>query len=1021
MSVLQSVFERFLADPKRKTKNIMRGGVYTKEFLKFNRRYIKEGLETEYAEKDKVYNPKTKRFVNKLTKTGRVKQMYKPDKLVGSVIKQKSLGREFYFPADDEELNSNELLYTIIRDNPSLRGKYRIVIKRDGNVVHDSNYDIPNAISKWWNQLVRQSFQVSSGYMIWNHGSDDLGNEFTDISKPVNIIFTKETKLAQKVISQTFRQSVNNRCFFNPIENWINDKIETVESKSSKNKYEEMKNKIFGKQLKSGWKAGYIEEFPDGMPQDKIQEFCSYATVGVKIYQPFQSKPFIHVKPEKAEPRKTFTYVNTKLNHIDGVPLQASNKNCWETVYTDDINYEVASRKELVKFWKECNEKNIPVIYNKDVYGINMIKTMEEGYKLNNEYDDLVNRFHIDNDLYNCRLNVSAEPELFNFINKGTHFNGTIDFCEIDNETKDFTGIEHIDMTSAYLQYKLNEYYKGFALKITDFRPMDNIEHNGFYLITQINDDNVKEADRQLITDLGWFYEDNIYTQPELKMFQDLGYKFKVIYGAIAINNHDIDMLGYKAEERTLLDKIAIIGDDKKIPAYCKMVGSWASCRDTKSFFMNCDSKFARTFSQNNFNVYYNEGETRIETPKEATYSMVHLAAQITAFQRMIMLDQLRKLDQDKIMRVCCDGIYYKKHECEIIKPFRPKKDMTFRNKECEHYLSNVSKNQTEPLSLNWNTSKKVYKNNTYLIGAGGTGKTYTLGTDKGLINVLYIAPSWELATDAKKKFPHWECNVKERLFNKNHIARGIFRRYNNIIIDECSMWWKNEKRHVCENKRFDTRIFWVGDIDCQLPPFRPQQMWNKIKKQNKGQIPFEYKQQIDLPNPKMKKAEVIEFTKVYRFKEGDKLHEICEGMRELITLNPETMMKTLKEVFPNDIKFIDDEELKKVYKRKDTIIASQHCINDKYTEMFKDLKKYKVKEIGEIKGEKVFNGTILFDKPPKGIKNELRHGFTIHSFQGKTVKNGKLYIHSKLSSSKMIYTAMSRATSISQIVFIEG
>ena len=142
--------------------------------------------------------------------------------------------------------------------------------------------------------------------------------------------------------------------------------------------------------------------------------------------------------------------------------------------------------------------------------------------------------------------------------------------------------------------------------------------------------------------------------------------------------------------------------------------------------------------------------------------------------------------------------------------------------------------------------------------------------------------------------------------------------------------------------------------------------------------------------------------------------------MREHITLNPETMMKALFSKYGKYIKSVDDDELKKNYRKTDTIIASLHSINDKYTEMFKDLKKYKVKEIGEINGEKVFNGTILFNKPPKGIKNELRHGFTIHSFQGKTVKDGKLYIHSRLSSSKMIYTAMSRATSISQIVFIK-
>jgi ATP-dependent exoDNAse (exonuclease V) alpha subunit len=87
---------------------------------------------------------------------------------------------------------------------------------------------------------------------------------------------------------------------------------------------------------------------------------------------------------------------------------------------------------------------------------------------------------------------------------------------------------------------------------------------------------------------------------------------------------------------------------------------------------------------------------------------------------------------------------------------------------------------------------------------------------------------------------------------------------------------------------------------------------------------------------------------------------------------------------------------------------------------MFADKEKYKVLEMGTLNGNRVYNGTILFEKPPQTIKAELRHGYTIHSFQGKTVKEGKLFIHSKLGSSKMLYTAMSRASSINQIIFIQ-
>ena len=98
-------------------------------------------------------------------------------------------------------------------------------------------------------------------------------------------------------------------------------------------------------------------------------------------------------------------------------------------------------------------------------------------------------------------------------------------------------------------------------------------------------------------------------------------------------------------------------------------------------------------------------------------------------------------------------------------------------------------------------------------------------------------------------------------------------------------------------------------------------------------------------------KLEVQIFTKVYRFIEGDKLHKITKFMREYIALAPEKMMNALSSKFPKYIKFINEEDLKKKYKRTDTIIASTHTINDRYNKIFKDLQKYKVKEMGMLNG----------------------------------------------------------------------
>ena len=79
-----------------------------------------------------------------------------------------------------------------------------------------------------------------------------------------------------------------------------------------------------------------------------------------------------------------------------------------------------------------------------------------------------------------------------------------------------------------------------------------------------------------------------------------------------------------------------------------------------------------------------------------------------------------------------------------------------------------------------------------------------------------------------------------------------------------------------------------------------------------------------------------------------------------------------------------------------------------------KDLEKY---IITENKGE-YCNTQIVFEKPE--VKHELRHAFTIHSIQGETATH-KLFIDlNKMTSLRMLYTAISRAQYFDQIIFIQ-
>ena len=112
--------------------------------------------------------------------------------------------------------------------------------------------------------------------------------------------------------------------------------------------------------------------------------------------------------------------------------------------------------------------------------------------------------------------------------------------------------------------------------------------------------------------------------------------------------------------------------------------------------------------------------------------------------------------------------------------------------------------------------------------------------------------------------------------------------------------------------------------------------------------------------------------------------------------------------------KLVDKENID--YNMEDYIITNTHKKKDGYSEKYKDMKKYYVKQ----NSRDFCNGQIIFNEKPKGVSSEIRHGFTIHSLQGETAEN-KLFIDiNGITSLKMLYTAISRVKYWNQLVFIK-
>ena len=473
--------------------------------------------------------------------------------------------------------------------------------------------------------------------------------------------------------------------------------------------------------------------------------------------------------------------------------------------------------------------------------------------------------------------------------------------------------------------------------------------------------------------------------------------------------------------------------------------------------------------SNDDLDIYYdnNMNEATIKFNKKYVYHKRHIASQIIAYQRIILLEQLLNMDYNKLIRVCVDGIYFKEHDIKVNKTFSYKTKKTFNNSQTELYLSQIFNDDDKTKICNTikylpdAEPRDFYKTELFL-GGGGCGKTYRNLNDEGFINVCFIAPSWKLASKKREEFPNISSSVLHR-FTHEPYSIELINKYNVLIIDEGSMINELEKQFLIQNSK--SKLIFCGDLGFQLPPVNNENDKKFIIKNNLS---------MDLLNEMNTKGfENIEECKT-NFRSGNdkELMKIINYLRDVIKENnlreqkleipickdcnckgkltqfvngnyyygcekclvySHTLKKNVKKCIEkvdinnipikldyvynqikNKFKNITRDELKNIYNKKDLIICSENILKDEYTEMFKDIEKYKVIE----NSRDYKNGTIIYEKVNK-VKADLQHGYTIHSIQGETAET-KLFIDmKKQKSNRMLYTAISRAKKLEQIYFI--
>jgi hypothetical protein len=1012
-----------------KPKIIEKNNKFTKKFLEWNRKVVRQGLTNYYADESKIYNPSTKKFINIQTD-----KRYKNKKVPKKTFVDKLLSQNTDFNYFDKQLipKSNTIIETITNQNEigeewllrslvkknKLVGQYRIIIKINGNIVKDGIEKLTSNYNKWWDSVRTSDYRTGSQEFIWQ-----LKNSSGQFDSP-KFIFSKDIGLSQTYFKQYYRDGVSH-CFFTPIIKWCNDNIEMSKSSSSSKKYESIKNKIIGKTLKTGEvKENYLKKYEKGISADDIPSICEDLQIGVEITQPFNTNTFLRYISKKL-PLKVFKFINTRLNHLD------INQDSINTLFTNDYkNIEFVDRNTLINIKERLTKNKDFFVFTKDYYGINSIKTLNIHYSLQNDFIETINKFEIEYGLDDTKLDPLLFPEVQKFINNGCHWNGTIDFKDV--KKYNVNDVSHIDETKAYTQFKNCKYYNGFLGGINNFRKVDNYKMKGYYYITDLDLSKCSNKFNFYNDNLKWFVNNNIYTDSELNFLNDQNGKFKVIMGAYG-RKIDFEFKGDMLDKKEVI-KIGI--KEIPIPYYSKWVGLSGSIRECNNIYMSGDKKYFETIKSKGYDMYYNDydNEARISYKKMKLSNNRHIAGQITAYQRLNLIDQLMNMEESKIIRVCVDGIYYEPHECKINNTFGPKGRKTFENSACSEYLSHLLNTDNDVYKLTDNNEAKEFYQKELHTGVGGGGKTHNILIDKGLINVGYFAVSWKLSSNKVKEYEKqgatvFDNSVWYRALNKPH-RDEIFKRFETFVFDECSMMTEYEKKflfnEICVKR--GKNIIMCGDLGYQLPPVIDKYLIDKARKDNDINIIlemndscFDYHQHYEksfrckcskLENISIQLRKMIKSCRDSFYQKFDKINE-----SEKLNYYIENAINSNYDKFYNNIKDslnlqkINTDQLKNKYIKEDMILVSERELREKYNTMFSHIEKYMV----DGNYQNYCNGEIIYSKPEK-IGVEFRHAYTVHSIQGETANNNLYIDFTKFKSIRMLYTAISRAKYYNQI-----
>jgi hypothetical protein len=824
--------------------------------------------------------------------------------------------------------------------------------------------------------------------------------------KKMTMYVESYTPVVAKKRRQQMREGMDH-CIFKPIKDFYLTKLDQTKTNS-------MKKKI---QTYINWCDKFAVKYDGGITVEELEaEALPKLNMTVNLHRIDQNKRAVQHLNGGVH-GYTMNFINSRFNHAEIYDMVDENP--------EPIN-EMTMRQMVV----DLSNNNIQYSYEGNNNMPNVLLTHNKKYRMRPNCSEVFDEFNkeIGREWFN--VDLVKEPMLFTYIRASIKHNPHQQF-------QDMTGVEglqEMDLTKAYTQFKQAPVYKGFLgsiwgavsyhAKVSLQQVYKNIGIYTVY-ITKVNSKHVeafgiKPRGKYVLTSPMIEY----LTTTQVNGLPLVECKVK---GGVYGSRFDME---FPEEFYEKYDTETGEYTDSGVPLYSIWTGMTASAKEVRTIKRKIDYRLAQDMRADGVALewcydekYYDivdgkrvlqEGVESLENPdgyvvqwlqKESSTNCPHVYSFIADYLRQNMIHEMLKIPLENIYALKVDSIVYTGDYENVGEGFRNKPvkvcDATGEVYKIFKPTTFVKMEAGDDYYIHECKEVEIYGTNTLYQGSGGSGKSHRASKLRSLI---YSAPMWSMCVDFFKKYNIESISVAKLLgIDCQAFCEESHKYPANVFIDETTMGteeWKEKALQLFKH----SRVIFGGDFDDKGRPFQTTYGENLMLVSDMNTIQF--------PND-------------YRSTQGDPLIDVKKQIRNCMEENYGDYVKLsqlVKQVIPQRISTM---ELIDSYTVNDWVLCGTNENVAEWTALLQDkgdkflCNKHTKNDVDKaFRGEDIaLNGQIIYTD---NNRCERRHGFTTHSAQGKTIENN-IYIDMRSMGFDycLLYTAISRAKRLSQIYLI--